>query len=80
VGGETRGGLTTPEAAGAATAGIVVHVADVDTNFQEAKAKGATISKNSQFVTDGSIEPVMRKGPVHPAVTGRLPTPTGTSC
>jgi uncharacterized glyoxalase superfamily protein PhnB len=39
------GGLTTPQAAGAATAGIVVHVADVDTHFQQAKAKGAMIER-----------------------------------
>jgi MerR family transcriptional regulator, thiopeptide resistance regulator len=39
------GGLTTPQAAGAATAGIVVHVADVDTHFRDAKAKGATIER-----------------------------------
>lgn len=38
------GGLTTPQQE-RATAGIVVHVADVDTHFQEAKAKGATIER-----------------------------------
>jgi MerR family transcriptional regulator, thiopeptide resistance regulator len=37
------GGLSTPRVAGAATAGIVVHVADVDAHFAHAKAKGATI-------------------------------------
>jgi MerR family transcriptional regulator, thiopeptide resistance regulator len=37
------GGLTTPRAAGTATSGIVVHVADVDAHFEHAKAKGATI-------------------------------------
>jgi uncharacterized glyoxalase superfamily protein PhnB len=37
------GGLTSPRAAGAATAGIVVHVADVDAHHAHARAKGATI-------------------------------------
>jgi len=37
------GGLTSPHAAGAATGGIVVQVADVDAHFAAAKAKGATI-------------------------------------
>jgi uncharacterized glyoxalase superfamily protein PhnB len=37
------GGLTTPRLAGAATEGIVVHVADVDAHFAHAKASGATI-------------------------------------
>jgi uncharacterized glyoxalase superfamily protein PhnB len=37
------GGLTTPGRAGAATAGIVVYVADVDAHFERAKAGGATI-------------------------------------
>jgi uncharacterized glyoxalase superfamily protein PhnB len=37
------GGLTTPRLAGAATAGIVVHVADVDAHFARARAAGATI-------------------------------------
>src|SRR5262245_3786346 len=37
------GGLTSPQAAGAATGGIVVHVADVDAHFAAAKAKGAKI-------------------------------------
>ena len=37
------GGLTTPEASGAATAGVVVHVADVDAHFRHARDRGATI-------------------------------------
>ena len=36
-------GLTTPRASGSASAGIVVHVPDVDAHFAHAKAKGATI-------------------------------------
>ena len=39
------GGLTTPQAAGAATAGIVVLVVDVDAHFARARAKGATIER-----------------------------------
>jgi uncharacterized glyoxalase superfamily protein PhnB len=37
------GGLSTPRASGSASAGIVVHVADVDAHFARAKAKGANI-------------------------------------
>jgi uncharacterized glyoxalase superfamily protein PhnB len=37
------GGLTTPRLAGAATEGLVVHVADVDAHFAHAKGSGATI-------------------------------------
>jgi len=37
------GGLTTPRLAGSASAGVVVHVADVDAHFAHAKAQGATI-------------------------------------
>lgn len=37
------GGLTTPTLAGAATGGIVVHVADVDAHFARVQGKGATI-------------------------------------
>ena len=37
------GGLTTPALSGTATAGIVVHVPDVDAHFQRAKANGAEI-------------------------------------
>ncbi len=37
------GGLTTPQLAGAASQGIVVHVADVDAHFAHAQASGATI-------------------------------------
>lgn len=37
------GGLSTPRTVGAETAGIVVHVSDVDAHFEHAKAKGATI-------------------------------------
>jgi uncharacterized glyoxalase superfamily protein PhnB len=37
------GGLTTPRLAGSASAGIVVHVADVDAHFAHAQARGATI-------------------------------------
>ena len=37
------GGLSTPHASGIETAGIVVHVADVDAHFAHAKANGATI-------------------------------------
>ena len=39
------GGLTTPQEAGAATAGIVVQVADVDSHFHAARSKGATIER-----------------------------------
>ena len=37
------GGLTTPKLAGAATEGLVVHVADVDGHFAHARSSGATI-------------------------------------
>ena len=37
------GGLTTPEASGVATGGIVVYVADVDAHFERAREKGAVI-------------------------------------
>ena len=37
------GGLTTPGVSGVATGGIVVHVADVDAHFEQARDKGATI-------------------------------------
>ena len=38
-------GLTTPRAAGVATAGTVVLVRDVDAHFEAARAKGATIER-----------------------------------
>jgi len=38
-----RSGLTTPNLAGASTAGTVVYVDDVDAHFERAKALGATI-------------------------------------
>ena len=37
------GGLSTPRTSGVETAGVVVHVADVDAHFAHAKANGATI-------------------------------------
>jgi len=37
------GGLTTPVLSGSASAGLVVHVADVDEHFARVKASGATI-------------------------------------
>jgi MerR family transcriptional regulator, thiopeptide resistance regulator len=37
------GGLTTPNATGVSTGGIVVYVADVDAHFEEVRGKGATI-------------------------------------
>ena len=37
------GGLTTPKLAGAATGGIVIHVADVDAHYEHAEAAGAEI-------------------------------------
>ena len=40
---EASSGLSTPRTAGTASAGTVVHVADVDAHFEHAKAKGATI-------------------------------------
>ena len=39
------GGLSTPLDCGASTAGIVVQVADVDSHFRAARAKGATIER-----------------------------------
>ena len=39
------GGLSTPLASGTSTAGIVVHVVDVDSHFRAAQAKGATIER-----------------------------------
>jgi uncharacterized glyoxalase superfamily protein PhnB len=35
--------LASPAGAGVSTAGVVVHVADVDAHFSQARAKGATI-------------------------------------
>jgi uncharacterized glyoxalase superfamily protein PhnB len=37
------GGLSTPRLTGSASAGVVIHVADVDAHFAHAKASGATI-------------------------------------
>jgi uncharacterized glyoxalase superfamily protein PhnB len=37
------GGLTTPVLSGSASAGLVVHVADVDEHFARVEASGATI-------------------------------------
>jgi MerR family transcriptional regulator, thiopeptide resistance regulator len=43
---EASGGLTTPAAAAARTAGIVLHVRDVDAHYQHARAAGATILRD----------------------------------
>ncbi|HEX4822574.1 MAG TPA: VOC family protein [Acidimicrobiales bacterium] len=40
---ETGGAFTTPAASGVRTAGIVLHVADVDSHFERTRAAGATI-------------------------------------
>jgi uncharacterized glyoxalase superfamily protein PhnB len=50
------GGLTSPQAAGAATSGIVVHVPDVDAHFATAKAKGATILREPEDEPYGQRE------------------------
>jgi uncharacterized glyoxalase superfamily protein PhnB len=40
---ESGGALASPEAVGVRTAGIVLHVADVDAHFERTRAAGATI-------------------------------------
>lgn len=50
------GGLTTPHAAGAATGGLVVHVADVDAHFARAKAAGAAIVREPEDQPYGQRE------------------------
>ena len=54
------GGLTTPEASGSATAGVVVHVADVDAHFHQARSRGATILREPTDEDYGQREYAVR--------------------
>jgi uncharacterized glyoxalase superfamily protein PhnB len=59
-------GLTTPQAAGVATGGIVVRVLDVDAHFESAKAKGATIEREPTDEDYGQREYAIRDPEGHP--------------
>ena len=60
------GGLTTPALAGGSTAGMVVHVADVDAHFEHAKANGATILREPTDEDYGQREYGVRDPEGHP--------------
>jgi uncharacterized glyoxalase superfamily protein PhnB len=59
-------GLTTPSTTNPATAGIVVHVADVDAHFARAKAAGADIVREPTDEDYGQREYGVRDPEGHP--------------
>jgi MerR family transcriptional regulator, thiopeptide resistance regulator len=68
------GGLSTPNASGSRSAGIVVHVADVDAHFARAKAAGAHILREPTDEDYGQREYGVRDPEGH---DWYLATPTG---
>jgi uncharacterized glyoxalase superfamily protein PhnB len=57
---ESAGALTSPEAAGVRTGGVVLHVADVDAHFERVRAAGATILREPTDEDYGQREYAVR--------------------
>src|SRR5262245_52879446 len=57
---ESAGGLTSPNAAGVRTGGIVLHVADVNAHFERVRATGATILREPSDEDYGQREYAVR--------------------
>lgn len=57
---ESAGALTSPEAVGVRTGGVVLHVADVDAHFERVRAAGATILREPTDEDYGQREYAVR--------------------